>query len=271
MEYPKSGFEVVVVDDGSSAPLAPVVNAFESKLQLIYRRQEPRGPAAARNCGARLARGRYLVFTDDDCTAAPDWLEKISAALAGTPGRILGGQTINALPDNAFATASQSLLDYLYGYYNRDPENSRFLATCNLVVPAELCAAVGGFNDSYPRAAAEDRDLCDRLLASGFRIRYVPEAVVFHRHVLGASTFWRQHFGYGRGALRFHRDHRARSGDRIRIEPPIFYTGMLGYPFRRKDVQSPYFVAALLVISQIANAAGFFWEWAARSIRARPA
>src|SRR5207245_2995689 len=44
------------------------------------------GPAAARNAGAAAARARWLAFTEDDCTPAPDWLERAAAALAAHSG-----------------------------------------------------------------------------------------------------------------------------------------------------------------------------------------
>jgi mycofactocin glycosyltransferase len=67
--------EVVVVDDGSvaSADVAAVV-ARHPRARLIQ--QAGRGPAAARNAGARASRGSFLCFTDDDCAADRDWAER---------------------------------------------------------------------------------------------------------------------------------------------------------------------------------------------------
>jgi GT2 family glycosyltransferase len=120
---------------------------------------------------------------------------------------------------------------------------------------------VGGFDPSYPTAAAEDRDICDRLRLRGYNMVYVPEAVVYHVHSLDMRKFWSQHFGYGRGAFRFWRAHQGRSGRKIRIEPPGFYWGMLTYPLRLQHCRAPLAVAALLLLSQVANFAGFLWEW----------
>jgi GT2 family glycosyltransferase len=52
-----------------------------------------------------------------------------------------------------------------------------------------------------PYAAGEDREFCDRWLRHGYRMAYVPKATVYHAHELTFCTFWRQHFGYGRGAF----------------------------------------------------------------------
>ena len=93
---------------------------------------------------------------------------------------------------------------------------------------------------------------------------YVPEAVVYHHHCLRPSTFWRQHFGYGRGASHYHRARSRRLDDKSRIEPFGFYLGLVAYPMRGKTGRRPLILSALLALSQVANAAGYFWERAHR-------
>lgn len=265
LDYPRERFEVLVVDDGSETPLEPVIAQHRADLRITLIRQARGGPARARNCGAAAARGRILAFTDDDCAPAPDWLSRLAASLDGTAVRVAGGRTVNALADNTYAAASQLLIDYLYAYFNRTPGSVWFLASCNIALSADVFRALGGFDPAYPRAAAEDRDFCDRLRTSGYRMTHAKDAVVYHRHSLTLSSFWRQHFFYGQGAHRFRRRHRERSGADIRVEPHGFYAGMLLYPFRRSDIRRPLRTAVLLAVSQVANAAGFLSAWARRS------
>lgn len=268
LRYPASSFEVVVIDDGSKAPVEPVLAPRRDRLEIRLQTQPGAGPAQARNHGAVVARGRFLAFTDDDCAPAPDWLEKLATRLADKPDAVAGGRTVNLRKDDLFATASQSLLSYLYEYFNDKPGVPWFLASCNFALAAGTFHSVGGFDPSYPTAAAEDRDICDRLRLRGYSMVYVPEAVVYHVHSLDMRTFWSQHFGYGRGAFRFWRAHRGRSGGKIRIEPPGFYWGMLMYPLRHHS-RAPLAVAALLTLSQVANFAGFLWEWGLGRLRLR--
>jgi GT2 family glycosyltransferase len=262
LRYPPSRFEVVIVDDGSRPSVESVVEPRRRRLAITLCTQSGGGPARARNRGAGIARGRFLAFTDDDCRPAPGWLEELAACLESAPNAIVGGRTVNALEDNVFAVASQGLISYLYDYFNRDPAMPWFLAANNIALEAKRFHSAGGFDPAFPTAAAEDRDLCERLRDCGSPMVYASAAVVYHLHPLTLRTFWRQHFGYGRGALRFRRAHSARAGQDIRIEPLRFYAGIQAWPSRQKHVRHPPALSALLLLSQVANAAGFFWEWA---------
>ena len=262
LRYPGARFEVMVVDDGSLASVEPVVAARRERLRITLHSQNGAGPAQARNRAAAAAQGRFLAFTDDDCRPAPEWLDHLAAGLKDAPDSIVGGRTVNALENNMFAAASQTLISYLYDYFNRDPGEAWFLASNNFALAAESFRSVGGYDPTYPRAAAEDRDLCDRLRAGGHSMVYAPGAVVYHSHPLSLPAFWSQHFDYGRGARRYWRAHRQRCGDAVRVQPPRFYSGMLAYALRQEHTRNAPAVAALLVLSQAANAAGFLWAWA---------
>jgi len=257
--YPSSHFEVIVIDDGSKTPIAPVISSFRDRLNLTLLTQQNRGPASARNTGVAKARGRYLAFTDDDCTLAPDWLQKVEERFDSSSNYMIGGRTINAITDNAYSTASQDLIGYLYEYYNADKNNALFLTSNNIAVPAESFRTLGGFNSKYPDAAAEDRDLCDRWRVCGYGMIYAPEVIVYHRHHLSLRTFWKQHFGYGRGASYFHKERSMSSAKSLRLEPPSFYINLIFYPFLKGKSRQPIFKSALLFLSQMSNAAGFFW------------
>jgi len=248
LDYPRDRFEVIVVDDGGTTPLDEIVTRFHGMLTLKLLRQENTGPAAARNRGASEARGEFLAFTDDDCSPAPKWLQALTAQFVASPDCAVGGQTLNALPHNLYSTASQLLIA------------SRFFPSSNLAFPTKEFRAIGGFDVTYPRAAAEDRELCDRWLHHGYRMIYAAEAMVYHAHDLTFRTFLRQHFHYGQGALYFRQVRARRGQDRVKVEPPAFYFNMLRYPFVTARGCNALIMMLLLVVTQVANAAGFFWE-----------
>jgi GT2 family glycosyltransferase len=236
LDYPRDRFEVIVVDD---------IDAD--------------GPASARNRGALRARGDLLAFTDDDCVPARDWLRRLAARADADPGCALGGQTLNAVPANPYSEASERVVGFAYAYYNADPDHARFFAANNLAVPAEEFHQVGGFDESF--ATAEDREFCDRWLRLGRRLVYVPEALVRHGRPLDLPAFLRRHFGYGRGAFRFHWARSPHVAASVRRELG-FYGELPGHvrELMAESGRRAPTLGALLILWQLANAAGFAWE-----------
>lgn len=262
LEYPPDRFQVIVVDDGNELPPNEIVGSYKDELDVCLVSQPHAGPATARNTGADQAKGRFLAFTDDDCAPAVDWLQALGGRLTATPGCAVGGRTLNVLVDNIFSTASQMLIRYLYTYYNAVPDRAQFLTSNNLALPTDVFFAVGGFDTAYVRTAAEDRELCHRWRQHGHPLIYAPEAIVYHAHTLSFGTFWRQHFTYGRGAYQFHQTRAQRAAGRFEVEPVNFYAGMMKYGFERSEgVRRGFALAGLLVLSQVANAAGFARQW----------
>jgi GT2 family glycosyltransferase len=260
LEYPHHLFEVIVVDDGSSKSLSDIISRLRGQLDVTLIEQQVRGgPAKARNTGAAQARGNFLAFTDDDCRPRPDWLQNLAARFAETPDHLVGGRTLNSLQDNPYSSASQLILDIVYSYYNANINGPRFFASNNLALPTDGFHALGGFDPTFK--TSEDRDLCDRWLQRGYRMTYAPEAVVYHAHKLTLLTFWRQHFGYGRGAFRFHQLRARRGTGRFRPEAP-FYISLLRYPFLGEHGRPG--LLPILAVWQLANAAGFLWEMTSR-------
>ena len=245
---PGGAVEIVVVDDGGDRPASRVAAAVDGPHAVRVHRQANAGPAAARNTGARLARGDRVAFTDDDCRPDPDWLRGLAAGLDAHPDALVGGQTVNALPGNLWAEATQTLVDHVIA-----TTPGGFLPSCNLGVHRRSFLAAGGFDQGFPRAAGEDRALCDRWRAGGAPVLLVPGAVVGHEHHLSATSFWRQHAAYGRAARRVHT-----TPGGSRPGPPSRYVALLARPFRTQPGRRAVTLSARLVLSQLATA----WGWA---------
>jgi GT2 family glycosyltransferase len=260
---PREAFEVVVVDDGSPMPLDGVIAAAGDGLQVRLLRQANAGPAAARNRGVEGARGARVAFTDDDCLPEPSWLTALETAERRHPGALVGGSTINGLPDELFAATSQLIIDMVYDHFNADPSHAYFLTSNNLLCGREAYLALGGFDASYDRAGAEDRDFCDRWRKAGHRLVWAREARIEHRHSQSLGEFLDLHFRYGRGAHRYQSMRRSRGTGTMRedlgfhasLPRRLWKTlGATRVPLRKGQV------AAALVLWQLANAAGFFAE-----------
>ncbi|BCA55528.1 glycosyl transferase [Nitrospira sp. KM1] len=256
LEYPAARFEVIVVDDGSH-PQLDATDFGRSDGRVTWLRQPNAGPAAARNTGAAKAQGEYLAFTDDDCVPAPAWLKGFARAFEHAPRAMIGGCTTNALPDNIYATASHVIVEAARAYFLSTHSQFQFFASNNLALPADLFRAMRGFDPSF--RTSEDRDFCDRWVRGEHQLVYASDAVVHHCHELTLAGFWRQHFGYGRGAYRFHRARAMRGAGAFRPEFS-FYRNVLGYPFVRTRDRRTASLAALFLLWQVANVAGFLWQ-----------
>jgi glycosyltransferase involved in cell wall biosynthesis len=258
LDYPRDRFEVVVVDDGGPVPLHDVVSRFQPQVPLTLIRQANAGPSSARNTGAAQAKGDYLAFTDDDCVLDPAWLQALAAVWAESPECMVGGLTLNGAV-GVCSTTSQLILDAVYRYYNVDPAEARFLASNNMALPVRGYREVGGFDPSL--RAAEDRDLCDRWLRCGKRIRYTPSARLHHVRPMNTAAFCRLYFHYGNGAEQFSR-RRAERGSGGFMTQARFHLNMgnwLWYPLTRVPRRQIPQVTILLGLWQLSNLAGFVW------------
>jgi len=268
LNFPRERFEVLVVDDGSPTAPADLVAELDPSIEARLICVDHAGPAAARNAGARFARGRYLVFTDDDCTPESDWLTAIDRWTGSATGpTVIGGRVVNVLAGDIYAAASQSIIDYLYDYYGGRTTFGRFFTTNNLVVPRAEFLDIGGFDEGFRLAAAEDRDLCERWRGEGMKLEYAQDVGVRHAHTLGFVRFNRQHFNYGRGAFDLHRSRARRGHEALRLEPVAFYSGLVLHPLRREQSARSAVIALLHLWSQVAYATGYFFERVRRGWR----
>jgi GT2 family glycosyltransferase len=245
------GLQVVVSIDGDDPDPAAVRAAAPSGLHVQVVRADRTGPAGARNRGAASATRALLAFVDDDCEPEPGWAAALAAALERDTATLAGGPIINAYPRDRCAAASHAVLTALY-----DGPVQTFLASANLALHRERFVALGGFDERFPTAAAEDRDLCARAAELGMSVLLVEEARVTHHRPSGPAELWRQYVEYGRGARRLAR-HRAGAG-----QGPV--RAGRGFPralarstlSAAREAGSPS-VVALVGLTQVATAWGY--------------
>jgi len=236
--------EIVVVQDGGDQP------GLQDMPGLRVVRQEQRGPGAARNHGASLARAPIVCFTDDDCEPLPNWAERLEERIAAGAAAAIG-RTLNADPRSATAAASQLVVSHLVERSVADGW-SAFGSSNNFASRTEVFRDVQ-FDPRYAFAGG-DRDWCFRMRAAGHDLAYVPEAVVLHRQRLTFATFLRQQLAYGRGSCRYRGAHGA-----WRLERPAFYGSLLAQGFA-----SGVRVGGLVALGQAATAVGYAREAVAR-------
>ena len=204
----------------------------------------------------------------------PDWLGVLLRREALTPGAMVGGTTINGLDGDLFASASQLIVDLVYDHFNADPSRATFLTSNNILCSRERFEAIGGFDVSFPRAGAEDRDFCDRWKTAGWPLVWEPAARIEHRHAQTLRKFIDLHFRYGRGAYLHHRRKLERGSGGIGRDVG-FHASILPrlWALRgdRRVAGRALAILAAFGIWQGANAAGFAREALLGSRRRSPA
>lgn len=165
-----------MVDDGSRDETAEVCDIMRSELpNLRYVSTGSNvGVARARNIGVKVSSGNYILFTDDDCIAAKNWIEGLSAALDREP--IAAGALVS--PVSNYFKLCHNIAEFHAVMKGKKAGPVDFLAGANMGFRRSVLKELGGFN--VRSKFAEDMELVLRARMKGYRVFFVPEAVVMH-------------------------------------------------------------------------------------------
>lgn len=204
LEQTHAPLEVIVVDDGSTDETARIAQTFP--VRFVH--QVQRGPAAARNAGARVARGFLLVYTDADCIPQEDWLEQL---LTGFDADVVavGGTYGIANPETFLA---RWIHEEILVRHDRLNDEVDFLGSFNVAYDKASFDRVGGFDEHFAVASGEDNDLAYRLADAGGRLRFVRAAVVRHHHPSRLGPYLRSQMRHGFWRMKLYAKHPNRAG-----------------------------------------------------------
>lgn len=190
------GDEIIVVDNASSDAtgdvLAGPARVFPVPLRILTETEPGKTPAL--RAGIAAAQGTVLALTDDDVLVEADWIATIRRlfedrhlALAG--GRVeprweAGIPRWLQLEQHGRYSQMTSPLALLH-YGEAQPLGARTAIGANMAIRREVFDAVGGLSSRLGRArgtllGGEDRDLCRRVAAAGYKCEYRPELRVRH-------------------------------------------------------------------------------------------
>jgi glycosyltransferase involved in cell wall biosynthesis len=219
-DYPRSEYEVVVVDDARGKTAAGVVERVASRYPGLAMRCLPgggRGPATARNIGWRAARGEVIAFTDDDAyPASEDWLARGVAHFDDASVNAVGGAVVG--PADTPPTDFQRNVKAL--------EQGSFL-TCNAFYRRRALEAVGGFDERFTAPFREDSDLQLRVDELPGRMVQDAALVVVHPAVPGSFgiSLRLQHYSLFNALI--YRKHPRRYRAELQARPPLQYYAIL--------------------------------------------
>jgi glycosyltransferase involved in cell wall biosynthesis len=187
-------FETIIVDNNSRDNTAEVCAAFISSHpghSITYLTEKQQGSSFARNTGAAIAKGNWLVFMDDDAVANKDYIENIIRFFNNHPqANAMGGRIIPRYIPEKPKWISHHVASLVGNFEYSDTvvefAAERYPLESNMVVAKKDFDAVKGFSTEIPgvqgtlRIGGEGKDFFLRLKATGKTVYYCPDVIVEH-------------------------------------------------------------------------------------------
>ena len=181
-------YEVIVADDNSPENTDILKRNFENLI--IIRNEVNLGFLKNCNHAATKARGKYLVFLNNDTQVQKGWLEELLFVFRHHKNVGLVGSKL-IYPDGKLQEAGgiiwQDGSGWNYGNMNNRmrPEynyvkETDYISGASIMIFNELWGSIGGFDEMYSPAYCEDSDLCFEVRKRGYKVMYQPFSVVVH-------------------------------------------------------------------------------------------
>jgi len=188
-EVDLSATEIIVVNNASTDETERVLSHLDGYIRIVNIDVNA-GCVGGNNEGARHARGKYLVFLNNDTVVLPGWLEPLVETAEGDPSvGAVGSMFI--YPDGTLQEAGaivwQTGEAYHYGW-GKSPEDRRFnfarevdyCTSASLLVRKDLFDRLGGFDPIYAPISYEDVDICFGVRSLGHKVVYQPCSRIIH-------------------------------------------------------------------------------------------
>lgn len=222
-----TGFEVIVVEDGSAVPCAEVCRKYADRLDLHYFDKPNSGPGQSRNYGVERAQGEYVIILDSDVVLPEDYLQAVNDELRRSPADAFGG------PDSAHSsfTDTQKAISYSMTSFfttggirgGKKKLDKFYPRSFNMGVRRDVYQRLGGFSRMR---FGEDIDFSIRIFKAGCRCRLFPEAWVWHKRRTDFRKFFRQVYNSGIARINLYKKY-PESLKLVHLLPMVFTVGVL--------------------------------------------
>jgi glycosyltransferase involved in cell wall biosynthesis len=242
--YPKSCFEVIVADNGSTDDTLSVAESFAFRFPCLIRIVSEgaiKSSYAARNAGINNSKGDLIAFTDSDCIPAPNWIERGIKALEVQNNPVVAGRI-----EMFFTNSNPTIWEYYDFIHNLNQQSYvsdfGFGTTANLFVVKDLFNRYGLFLDNLQSGG--DYEFCRRLIKAGEKIGYADDAVVKHPTRSTLSSILKKSKRVARGQKELTR---LKLLDHNRLNLRIFFPSTKIPLFSTESARSPHKIILLVV------------------------
>lgn len=248
----EDGWEIIVVNDGSEKQLPEYKQIPNQYPQVRYILFAHSGPAAARNYGIKISSGDIILFLDDDSLPVKTWFSSTKQAWQEYPDYdAIGGYIACERDDNIYCKVS---CDFFNWYLKESLATGyAFLSTCNAGYKKNILKQVAGFNEDFPSASGEDRDLNIRIHRAGGRLRLDEKIIVYHEKGLNLKDFLKRHFNYGKAAYIIY----SKYPQQRHFSPKGYLNLYMLIPKMHKRFSAKFLAAILLTCSQTLAIIGY--------------
>lgn len=194
--YPRNNFEIIIVDNGSSDDTAKMIKKYNGNIKLFN--ESKRGAYAARNTGIKHSHGEIIAFTDIDCIADENWLRELSKGFeTKNIGCVVG--SVKSFPGKSIVEIYSKNKDILSQKTTIDSKFLPYGVTANASFRRDVFTKIGSFDEEF--ISGGDADISWRMqLNTDYKLIYIPESIVQHRHRTTLKNLFVQHFKYGVGS-----------------------------------------------------------------------
>ncbi len=209
-DYPKDKYEVIVVDGDSTDRTQEICRRYPIRLIIVKKS----GISYQRNKGVKVAKGKYVAFTDADCIVEKTWLRKLIEQIEGNNKRVVavGGPNLVFNDDPPLSKVIGYTQETLLGsggspqsYKITKPTYVNSISNCNILYKKEIVA-----KEKYDEtlSVGDDCELNFRLRQKGYEFLYLPDIVVWHHRPSNFLNFAKKMFSYGKAIGRVTKKHK---------------------------------------------------------------